>query len=133
MPTIQVQSEVSLDALLDSVAQLDTTDLEQFADRVIAIRAKRRAPSLTNRETNLLQQINEAVPAVIQSRFDDLVQQREAGSLTREEHQELLQLVDVVEQIDAHRMEALAELAQLRNVSLREVMKQLGIQTSSHA
>ena len=133
MPTIQVQSEVSLDALLDSVAQLDTTDLEQFADRVLAIRAKRRAPNLPNREANLLQQINQAVSAELQSRFDDLVQRREAGILTHEEHQELLQMVDVVEQIDVRRMEALAELAQLRNVPLRELMKQLGILTSSHA
>lgn len=133
MPTIQVQSEVSLDALLDSVAQLDTTELEQFADRVLAIRAKRRAPNLTSREANLLQQINQAVSAEVQSRFDELAQRRDEGALTPEEHQELLQLVDVVEQFDVRRMEALSELAQLRGMPLRELMQQLGIQSSSYA
>jgi hypothetical protein len=133
MTTIQVQSEVSLDALLNGVEQLNTADLEHFADKVLELRAKRRAPSIPRREADLLQQINQGVPQGMQQRFDELTARRRADVLTPEEHQELLQLIDQIEQLDVKRMEGLAELAQLRKVSLRKLMKQLGLRPPAYA
>jgi hypothetical protein len=133
MATIQVQSEISLDALLNGVEQLNTADLEHFADQVLALRAQRRAPSISHREAELLQQINQGVPAGIQQRFNELTARRRANLLTPEEHQELLQLIDQIEQFDVKRVEALSELAQLRKVSLRKLMKQLGLRPPAYA
>lgn len=133
MPTIQVQSEVSLDALLNGVEQLNTDELEHFADQVLAIRANRRAPSLPLPEAELLQTINQGISQEIQKRFDELTIRRRADILTAEEHQELLQLVDQIEELDAKRMEALGQLAQLRKVSLRTLMSQLDLHIPTDA
>ncbi|MGF1567543.1 MAG: hypothetical protein ACFCVD_05670 [Nodosilinea sp.] len=59
-------------------------------------------------------------------REQDRLSQHEA--IAPEEHPELLQLIDVVEQADAARIEALVELAQLRGVTLPDLMTQLGLQ-----
>jgi hypothetical protein len=53
---------------------------------------------------------------------------REVETLTEAEHQTLIQLSSAIEAIGADRLEALATLAQIRQVSLTELMKMLGIQ-----
>ena len=127
MPTISIQSEIPLETLLHGVAQLDTNHLEQFTRQVLALRAQRHAPHLPQREVELLQQINEGLPSPVQSRLQELVRQRQEGELTAEAQQELIDLTTEVEERDAQRLALLGELAQLRGVSLREVMAQLGL------
>jgi len=133
MATIQIQSQVSLEALLSGVDQLSTPDLERFANQVLAIRARRRAPSLAPREAELLYKINQGLSVEAQQRFDLLTAKRRAENLTPEEHDELLALVDAIEQSDAERVAWLAELAQLRSVSIRTLMSQLGIRPPTYA
>jgi len=133
MATIQLQSQVSLDALISGVEQLSTPDLESLANQVLAIRAKRRAPSLPRKEAELFQKINQGLPVEVQQRFSILTTKRRTKTLTPEEHQELLGLVDDIEQSDAKRVEYLAELAQLRNISIRVLMNQLGIRSPAYA
>jgi hypothetical protein len=133
MTTIQVHSQVSLAELLDSIEQLSTPDLERFADQVLAARARRRAPALPYREAELLQKIKQALPPAVQQRLDELTALRRAETLSTEEHQELLQLVEQVEQRDADRMAHLAALAHLRQVDVRTLMTQLGIHPPAYA
>ena len=58
MPTVQVVSEVNvdLDKILDGVGQLDLAEMERFAYKVSSLVARRKAPSLPQREGELLQQ-----------------------------------------------------------------------------
>jgi len=133
MSTISVQSEVSLTAMIRGVEQLSTPDLEQLVDRVLTVRARRRAPSLSRKETELLRKINQGLPVGIQQRFDELTAKRRAETLNPDEHQELLQVLDQIEHHDVKRLEALAELAQVRNVSIRVLMKDLGIHSPDYA
>lgn len=133
MATIQLQSQISLDALIGGVEQLNTADLEWLTNQILALRAKRRAPSLPHKEAELLQKINQGLPAATQQRFDLLTAKRRAETLTEEEYEELLQLVDEIELRDAKRVEYLAELAQLRNLSLRTLMQQLDIRPPAYA
>ncbi len=127
MPTVEVRSQVSLDELLNGVAQLDTPELERFISQVLTLRARRIAPSLPKEEAQLLQKINQGLPPDVQQRYDELTAKRRAETLTPEEHQELLALIDRIEQADAERVQALTELAQLRNVTVTTLMAQLGI------
>ena len=48
MPKVQVTSqiEIDLDEVVHGLAQLGTRESEQFADKVVALQAQRRAPSL---------------------------------------------------------------------------------------
>ena len=48
-------------------------------------------------------------------------------TVTPEEHQDLLKLIDIVEQADGDRLQHLIQLSQLRNISLAELMQQLQI------
>jgi hypothetical protein len=133
MPTVKVQSQVSLDELLNGVAQLDTPELEHFISKVLTLRAKRIAPSFPKEEAELLQKINQGLPPDVQQRYDELTAKRQAETLTPDEHQELLALIDRIEQADAERVQALAELAQLRNVPVTTLMAELNIRRPAYA
>lgn len=58
---------------------------------------------------------------------------RRTGELTPEEHQELLRLTEEAEQLQAERIERLAQLARLRGKPLRAIMDELGIRPSPDA
>jgi hypothetical protein len=132
MATVEVRSQVSVDELLNGVAQLDTPALEHFISQVLTLRAKRIAPSVSKKEAELLQQINQGLPPDVQQRYDELTAKRRAETLTPEGHQELLALVDRIEQADAERVRALIELAQLRNVSVTTLMAELSIRQPAY-
>jgi len=124
MPTIQVES----DQLLKAVEQLSPHELEAFVAQVLAVRAQREAPTLSAAESTLLLTINSAIPEPLQQRYDELIVQRQAEQLTPTEHAELLQLTIEIEQREADRVAALADLARLRGVPLTQLMQTLGIQ-----
>lgn len=129
MTSVQITSQVNigLDQLLNGVAQLETTDLEQFVGQINVLLAQRKVPSLPRRETELLELINQGLPEAIQSRYDALQAKLNDETIAPDEHQELLALIDPVEQATVDRLRSLIELSQLRQVSLDELMTQLGI------
>ncbi|MEM7357399.1 MAG: hypothetical protein AAF657_41685 [Acidobacteriota bacterium] len=129
MASVQVRSQVSLEELLNGVAQLEALELEQFVSKVLALRAQRLAPSLGHEEARLLEAINRTLPSAEQLRFDELSARRQAETLTQLEHQELLAMIDRIEQSDVERLGALVELAQLRGTTLEALKIDLGIQT----
>ena len=132
MTVIEMKMEVSLPVLLKGVEQLSTPELENFVAEVLSIQAKRRAPSLPKEEAVLLQKINQGLPVATQQRFDYLHERRRDETLTDEEHQELLALIEQIEESDVQRVKYLGQLAQLRNVSLAVLMKQLGLGQHVH-
>jgi hypothetical protein len=129
MLKVQVTSqiEIDLDEVLKSVAQLESDDLEQVVNKLIALQAQRRAASLSPAETDLLQQINQGLPSTIRTRYGELHAKLHEETITPAEHEELLQLSDQIEQADAERLRHLIALAQLRQVSVDTLMDQLGI------
>lgn len=127
MPTINIQADVSIDVLVKAVEQLQGAELRQFTAQVLALNAKRMAPSVTQEEAALLLQINNPLPADVQRRFDELIVKRDAETLDNEEYAELLRLTQQVEAFNVARLEALAKLAALRGVTLPELMRRLDI------
>lgn len=127
MPTINIQADVSVAVLENAVAQLQETELRQFTAHVLALQAKRMAPSVTEEEATLLLRINSPLPADVQQRFDELIVKRDAETLSTEEHVELLQLTQQVEAFAVARLEALTALATLRGMTLPELMNKLEI------
>ncbi len=129
MATVHFKSEISieLDQLLTGVAQLDTPDLEKLLIQVRQVLAHRQNPSLPALELELLQKINQALPEEIQQKYNELSAKMRSQTITPEEHQDLLKLIDIVEQADGDRLQHLIKLSQLRNISLAELMKQLQI------
>lgn len=132
MSTVEIRSQVSINDLLNGVAQLNSTDLEQFVSQVLALRAKRVAPSVSKQEAEVLEKINEGLAQETQQRYNELVAKRQAEMLTDAEYQELLALIDSIEQADAERVQALTKLAQLRNMSVKVLMETLKIRTPAY-
>lgn len=131
MPTVQLTADLSTEELLHAIDQLDAEELDTFVTRVLALRARRRSRRLDT-EAELLQQINRGLPREVQQRYEALIEKRDARTLSPEEHSELLQLTDRAEQADGERLEALIELARLRQISLEELLRDLGLRTESH-
>lgn len=94
-------------------------------------RQSEQTATVLSSEIDLLKAIYQGVPISIQQRYDELRECLHEETLTTEEHQELLQLVDVVEQCEVDRLEKLIQLAKLRNISLDELMQQLNLRIFS--
>ena len=82
-------------------------------------------------ELELLQKTNQALPAELQQQYNDLSAKMRSQTITPEEHQDLLNLIDIVEKADGDRLQNLIQLSQLRNISLAELMEQLQIYPQS--
>ncbi len=132
MPNVQITTQVSTDELLHSVSSLPAQELDNFVSKVLAIQAKLKAPSLSAQETQLLSQANSHLDENQQQRWNTLEAKRQQDTLTETERQDLITLNDIAEQKNVERMAALAKLAQLRQISLPDLMKQLGIKPPSY-
>jgi hypothetical protein len=127
-----VGSPASAEEIIQVVKQLPLPELEQLVDRVIAIGAERRAPHLTGNESELLSRINQSLPAGDRARLKELIDKRDAETITSTELHELIGMTDRLEKLQAERLAALAELAALRGVTFDEVINRLGIQFPEH-
>jgi hypothetical protein len=133
MPTITIQADVSVDMLVQAAEQLGAAELRQFTAHMLALSAKRTAPSVTQEEAELLLRINSRLPENIQQRYDELIAKRDAETLSKEERTELLCLTQQAEAFDVTRVEALSKLASLRHVTLSDLMHQLDMASSADA
>lgn len=92
----------------------------------------RESRSLPSAEAQLLQQINTGFDEEEWSLYRALIARRRVGTLQPDEQQELIRLTDRLEQANARRIGALAELAQIRQIDLDELMDELGIQSPGY-
>lgn len=134
MTKVQIQSpiEIDLEAVLDGLQRIETGELERFADRVIHLRAQRRSPNLSRRESALLQIINHGVDDEVRQRYRALSARLQEETISDEEHTEMLRLIDEIEQADAERILALRELAQLQHKSFDELMEQMDLRQNRY-
>ncbi|NEP76437.1 STAS/SEC14 domain-containing protein [Okeania sp. SIO2G5] len=119
---------MGVDELIEAANQLDERDLDRVLQQLVALRTQRKASVLAVEEVQLLDIINQAIPATLQTQYQHLRAKRENESLNSQEHSQLIELSKQIEQLGAERLEALATLAQLRLVSLSELMSQLGLE-----
>lgn len=129
---VHITTQVSSDELLSGVEQLSTSELDQFVHRVLALQAKRKATSLSQEETQLLLKINQGLPSEVQKRYDELSAKQREETISQSEHEELLELIEQIEKLDAERIRLLAELARIRQTSLSALMEDLGIRTPTY-
>jgi hypothetical protein len=130
--TLDIASELEHQILQEARRKgLDTKSFvlhllrEAMASKVSSVAAQR--------ESELLLEINRGFPPEVWKRYRELVAKREDETLSVEEHAELIALIDQVELANARRIECLAELANLRQVPLRELMTKMGIQPTADA
>ncbi len=128
MPTIQIETE----DLLNAALQLPRPELEQFVHRLFVLKAREETTLLPKREAELLSKINQGLTPATQQRLNELIRKRQSHTISEEELQELIQLTDQVELLDAERLKCLLELSHLRDVSLDDLINQLGLKPVPH-
>jgi hypothetical protein len=128
MPTLHIETE----QLLHAALQLPRSELEQFVTRLLMLSLPQDTPRLSQTESELLLKINQGLPPATQQQLDALIAKRQTQTLTPEEHQELIQLTESIEQADVERLRYLLELAALRKLSLDELTRHLGIHPVPH-
>jgi hypothetical protein len=115
---------VSPAQLLAAAERLTSEELAAFAAAVVALRARRLAPSLVADEAALLRRMYVAAPAAEAPRY---------AELSAAERAELLRLSDAREERNATRVAALVELATLRGVTLDALLRDLGLSRATNA
>jgi hypothetical protein len=126
MPVIQLKAEVSFDQLANAANQLSAAELQRLLSQ-LAVRPLYEEHRLSDAESELLMKISQGVPRSVQQRYSELTAKRDERTLTDEEYNELLQLTDQVELLDAERLKYLTELAGIQNKPLLLLMDELKI------
>ena len=118
-----------LEQFLQKQARLMGVPVETLLTRTIVERWQdvHRIPRLANRETELLARLQTLFPFEQTREYQELCRRSDAKSLTESERERLLVLVEQRGEQNAERLAIAAELANLRGLSLREMMAELGI------
>ncbi len=133
MAVIQIESAITSKQLFEALEQLPQEELSRFVSKVLTLRSRRAGASLSMKESKLFARINRALPQADGQRYRQLIRKRDNRTLTETEHAELCQLSDRIEILEADRLGALMELARLRQVTLEQLRRKLGIQRPRHA
>jgi hypothetical protein len=129
MPTIQIETE----QLLNAALQMPRNEMEAFVRNLLVIKAREESLHLDKTEKELLVKIqSQNLSATKQTRMNKLIKKRQSCTITQDELNELITLTDEAENLNVKRIKYLIELAILRNVSLDELIQQLGIKPVSH-
>jgi len=128
MIQIKVEAQLPFEQLIQTLEQLDPSELEQLVTQAMRVQTERKILSLPIDQSLLLQKISQCIPLQLQERYDFLISKRQDNTLMDEEYQELLGLGDRIETIEAKRLENLAELAKLRHTSLTSLIQEFQLQ-----
>ncbi|HMV83585.1 MAG TPA: hypothetical protein PLD20_14455 [Blastocatellia bacterium] len=134
--TIELKPETAT-ALHNEAAKfgLATSDFVQSALEERLKQTTNKNPAiapLSAKEGILLRQVNEWLPSETWQEYQELREKFRAETLTEAEHQRLIEIYRRIEVVNAQRIRFIAELARLRQVSLEEMMDQLGINPPSY-
>ena len=114
--------------LLKDVAQMPLPEIERFVQSVHALITQRKSTDKMYQDRLLLRKINETILGATKTkRYQLLVQKLEAETISDSEYKEFMQLAEEEETIRYERLTYLVELAQIRSITLPQLMENLGL------
>jgi hypothetical protein len=124
MEAVQIDSQ----SLLRDADRMPVNELERFLKDINALLRRKRTQDKALRERQLLHKITNTVLDTAQrERYHALIEKLELSTMTDVEHAEMDILGNKEEKLRNQRVKYMIELAQLRAVSLSEVMVSLGL------
>ncbi len=124
---------MSVSEILGSAANLEQNKFEQLYRELFALRAKKKnIPWLNEVESQLISKINTEFDSEKWTRLTYLDWKLEFSALTPKEETESLKLAEAYESYSVERVKCLSQLALLRQISIDELMLQLGLNTQVH-
>ncbi len=119
--------------LLKDVAQMPLIEMERFVQAVNGLIVQKQATDKSYRERFLLRKINETALGLEKTlRYQLLVQKLEAETITDAEYVEFMELADKEEKIRYERLTYLVELAELKSITLAQIMEKMGLNRTIH-
>lgn len=119
---------MSVAELLQNAKRLEAGSFEKLYRNLTALRIERHGSSmLSEAESDVFAKINREFDPQKWERLQYLDWKLEFGALTEPEEAESLQLAEDYERFSVERVNALSQLALLRQISLDDVLHQLGI------
>ena len=127
----ELETQLRNEAAKEGMAP-DRFVLDTLKEKLHQNQTAQSIPHLSNAESELMQRINEGLPAETWEQYHDLVAKRRAETLTSEQHRTLISLSNQIEEDYAQRLGFVLELARLHGTSLEAQMKALGIPQYSY-
>jgi hypothetical protein len=119
--------EINDTNLLNVVVSLPKNEFENLIAKAKRLRRK-TIENQPNKEVRLIKKVNEATLSEDEhKRFYELIEKRRDENISQNELNELSLLTDKSEELNLKRLKYLVEIANIRNKSLREVMRELEI------
>jgi len=128
------KAQIEIGKIKSLFPKLSTNDLEDFLLDIKTIIGSRKNTKKGSKEVELIEKLNETVlteESIVA--YSNLIEKRDDSSLTEKEQSELDELIKADLVLQTKRIHILGELAKLRNKTVPEVMKQLGLQTPPSA
>lgn len=122
-----MEARLSISEIIANASRLDTQELNALLGQLNALRIRRTTTALSKQETDLLKKINEGFPPSKWERLAELDNKMEFSDLSEAEAGESLMLAEELESYTIQRFEYLKKLALLRNLSVEQLMVNLGI------
>lgn len=120
--------------LMQDIAQMPIPEMERFVQQVNELIIQKKTTDKSYRERFLLGKINQTVlnkEKIL--RYQKLVQKLEAETISKAEYKSFMKLTEEEEEIRYERLTYLVELAQLKSITLPQLMDNLGLNRSTHA
>ena len=120
--------------LMQDIAQMPIPEMERFVQQVNELIIQKKTTDKSYRERFLLGKINQTVLSKEKIlRYQKLVQKLEAETISKAEYKSFMKLTEEEEEIRYERLTYLVELAQLKSITLPQLMDNLGLNRSTHA
>ena len=127
-----MDNQISVVELLSNVSKLNTRDFEIFLIEIQSLYSQKITATSTVTENKLLKQIKSRLISSKQIRFEYLIARRDARTINEQEFSELLILTDAIEKSDLLRLKRIAKLADLKRMTLPEVVHFYNLQPMAH-
>ncbi len=136
--TIEIKMSPELERQLHQAAEQAGVTPDMYVVHLLQQDLKQSHPHddvrrLPRDQAELLQRINRSLSPVEWQRYHELQEKRHAELLTSQEQAELIRFSDQIEEINAHRIQDLVELAQIRHTTLNDLIVELGLKPIPHA
>ncbi len=124
---------MSVAEILHSAENLESKNFDKLYSELLILKAKRSSAALLNEQQSmLLDKINEEFDPKKLERLKYLDWKLEFSLLSPAEEKEALKLAETYEAFCTERLKNISQLALIRQISIDELLEQLGLNTASH-
>jgi len=113
---------MSVNELLKTVGQLSVEEFQLFYAKIQAILAQKTPATISEQEGKVLKKVRAPFSRKRQIRFNFLIAKRDLYTLTEAEYEELMSLTGAFEKYELRRLKLLAKLADIKKITLPEVI-----------